>query len=198
MRASKLARAFAELVSEVRADHATMRRYHAAYNTRMDANAPAVRDLVEKIGFQIIAAYRLVRFLNRIDAGLGARIASRIIRHAYGSDIHWDAELAPGVMIVHGMGLAISHAARVGEGVILFQHCTLGEGRNPETGELGAPTVERDAVIGAGATLVGPITIGARSKIMPGCVVVQSVPQDSIVEVPRPVVRSRAPRRPEP
>lgn len=191
MRVTKLAPALAKLVSDVRADHVMMRRYHATYNARMDGKAPVLRDLVEKIGFQVVAAYRVMRFFNDVDAGLAARVVSRVIRHAYGSDIHWDADFAPGVMVVHGMGMAISHAARVHEGALLFQHCTLGEGRNAETGEVGAPTVERDAVIGAGATLVGPITIGARSKIMPGCVVVQSVPPDSIVESPTPNVRPR-------
>jgi serine O-acetyltransferase len=85
-------------------------------------------------------------------------------------------------MIVHGMGMAISHSARVGHDVVLFQNCTLGIGRHPDTKEVGGPTVEDSAVIGAGAVILGPITIGARSKVMPGCVVVRSVPPDSVVE----------------
>jgi serine O-acetyltransferase len=94
-------------------------------------------------------------------------------------------------MVVHGMGMAISHSARVGRDVLLFQHCTLGEGRHPDTNEVGAPTVEDGVVVGAGAVLLGPITIGKRSKIMPGCVVVRSVPPDSIVEMPTSIVKPR-------
>ena len=51
---------------------------------------------------------------------------SRSIRHAFASDIHWDAELEPGIVIVHGFGLAISYAAKVRAGCILFQNVTLG------------------------------------------------------------------------
>ena len=76
--------------------------------------------------------------------------------------------------------------------VVLYQNCTLGVGRHPDTKEVGGPTVEDNAVIGAGAVILGPITIGARSKVMPGCVVVRSVPPDSIVESPQARVQARA------
>ena len=194
MSAGRLARiraAALALASGVRADHAAMQSFHSKYGGRTADRSALPRDLVEKIGFQLMAAYRVMRFFADVDAKLASRITSRVIRHAYGSDVHWDAEIAPGVMVVHGMGLAISHSARVEEGVLIFQHCTLGEGRHPDTQEVGAPVVEKGAVIGAGAVLVGPITIGARTKIMPGCVVVRSVPPDSLVESPAPVVRPR-------
>ena len=168
---------------------ATKARYTSPHRA---AEASSVgRDAIEKVGFQLMAAYRLMRFFVGVDARLASRVTSRAIRHLYGSDIHWDADIAPGVMVVHGMGMAISNAARIEEGVLLFQHVTLGEGRHPDTREVGAPTVERDAVIGAGATILGPVTIGARTKIMPGCVIVRSVPPDSIVESPETTVRSR-------
>jgi serine O-acetyltransferase len=96
------------------------------------------------------------------------------------------------VMIVHGMGIAVSHAARVGPGVILSQNVTLGMGRHPETCEIGGPTVEKNVFIGPGATLLGPITIGAGSKIMPGCVVTRSVPPDSLVAAATPTVKQRS------
>jgi serine O-acetyltransferase len=89
------------------------------------------------------------------------------------------------------MGLAVSRAARVRSGVILFQHVTLGMGVDPETRALGAPTIERDVHVGAGSTLVGPITLGARSKITANCFVRASVPADSLVEAPPPTVSLR-------
>jgi serine O-acetyltransferase len=130
------------------------------------------------------------------DAGipLAPQVASRAIRHLYGSDIHWEAELEPGIVFVHGMGLAVSRAARVQRGAILFQHVTLGLGVDPETRAVGAPTIERDTHVGAGSTLVGPITVGARSKVTANCFVRESVPSDSIVEAPTPAVSSREPR----
>jgi serine O-acetyltransferase len=120
-----------------------------------------------------------------------ARIASRIIRHLYGAEIHWDAELAPGVIVVHGNGLVISHAARVGVGCVLFQHVTLGESIHPDTRLVGAPTLEPGVHVGAGAVLVGPITIGQGTKIMANAVLVRSVPPHSLVETPAATIRPR-------
>jgi serine O-acetyltransferase len=179
----------------VREDHAMMCRYDAKYTHgegRDDASLAS--DLVTRVGFQVMVAYRTMRFC--VDAGmpLAARITSRLIRHAYGSDIHWEAKLEPGVVVVHGMGLAVSRAARVERGAILFQHVTLGMGVDPDTRASGAPHVERDAHVGAGATVVGPVTIGARSKVTANCFVRASVPADSLVEAPAPTVSVR-PRR---
>jgi serine O-acetyltransferase len=153
-----------------------------------------VADVVRKIGFQIIVAYRVMRLLHEWRLPLLPQIASRLIRHLYASDIHWEASFAPGVMIVHGMGLCISHSARVESGVILFQGVTLGIGIDPLTRETGAPHVEADVHVGAGATLVGPIRVGARSKVMAGVVLMHSVPEDSLVKAHEPSVQSRSPR----
>lgn len=196
MRLGKLRGALTSLVASVRADQETVHRFHHRYGGKEEEGTPLPRDLIEKIGLQLMAAYRVMRFFEEVEAGVAARLASRLIRHLYGSDIHWNAEIAPGVMVVHGMGMAISHSAKIDQDVLLFQHCTLGEGRHPDTKEVGAPHVEEGAVIGAGATLLGPITIGARSKIMPGCVVLRSVPPGSIVESPASVVKSRKDVRP--
>jgi serine acetyltransferase len=64
-------------------------------------------------------------------------------------------------------------------------------GVDPESRTVGAPTVERDVHVGAGSTLVGPITLGARSKITANCFVRTSVPADSLVEAPTPTVSVR-------
>ncbi len=93
------------------------------------------------------------------------------------------------------MGLCINHGVRVEPGAILFQNVTLGEGIDPETRRVGAPHLEADVHVGPGATLVGPITVGSRSKIMAGCVVMRSVPERSLVEAPVPNVRRREPPR---
>jgi serine O-acetyltransferase len=167
-----------------------LRRSHQKYRGAASGGS-LVADVVEKVGLQFMSAYRLMRFFSEVDAKLPAQVVSRLIRHVYGSDVHWEADMAPGVMIVHGMGMAISGSARVEAGVTLFQHCTLGEGRHPDTHEVGAPVVEEGAVIGVGAVVIGPITVGKRSKVMPGCVVVRSVPPDSIVEAAPSVVRTR-------
>jgi serine O-acetyltransferase len=195
----KLGSALRAMVAAVRADHAMLRHYDAKYAHPGSAEGPEVpegqaslpRDLVVRAGFQMLAACRAMRFCKDAGFPLAPQIASRLIRHVYGSDVHWEADLEPGIVVVHGMGLAVSRAARVRRGAILSQHVTLGMGIDPETRAHGAPTIERDAQVGAGSTLVGPITVGARSKITPNCFVRGSIPADSLVEAPAPTITSR-------
>ncbi len=195
------ASAFRALREAVGEDHRVLRAYRERYDSRDAGEAvldPASRaalasDAVTKIGFQVMLAYRTMRFFRAAGLELGAKFMSRAIRHAFSSDIHWDAELEPGVMIVHGFGLALSYAARVRRGCILFQNVTLGLGVDPVSRESGAPLLESNVHVGIGATLYGPIVVGERTKIMAGCVLRESVPAHSVVEapVPRVVVRSR-------
>jgi len=211
------ASAFRALTAAIREDHAIIRFYGEKYDARErqgegDAGNGGERgggvagggggslasDAVKKIGFQLMIAYRVMRFFRQAGLGLGAQFMSRAIRHAFASDIHWEAELEPGIMIVHGFGLAISYAAKVRHGCILFQNVTLGFGNDPETKTAGAPLLERFVHVGIGATLYGPIVVGESSKIMAGCVLGKSVPPRSIVEAPVPHVAARAPARPPP
>jgi serine acetyltransferase len=181
------------MVAAIRADHAMLHHYDGKYASEGRGGSHGIaRDVVSRIGFQMLAACRVMRFCA--DAGIpGApRVAARFIRHLYGADVHWDAELAPGIVVVHGMGLAISGAARIESGAILFQNVTLGMSGG------GAPVIERDVHIGAGSTVVGGITVGARSKITGNCFVRESIPPDSLVEAPPPTVSVRQQARPAP
>ena len=208
--------AWKTLAEGVREDHRMIRFYADKYDAREKdgegeflTGAPGApgegttsgstlslaSDAVKKIGFQLMIAYRVMRFFRQAGLGLGAQFMSRSIRHAFASDVHWDAELEPGVVIVHGFGLAISYAAKVRAGCILFQNVTLGFGNDPRTKLGGAPLLERSVHVGIGATLYGPIVVGEGTKIMAGCVLDRSVPARSIVEAPVPQVGARAPAR---
>jgi serine acetyltransferase len=184
----RIALAASTMRDAIRADHATFRRYAAKYGNRTIRENDLPHDAITKIGFQILVAVRLMHFFRDAGATPLAMIMSRLIRHAYGSDIHWNAHIAPGVQLVHGMGLAISAKARVERDVILFQNVTLGESSN------GAPNVGRGVHVGPGATLLGAITIGEGTKIMSNCVVRESTPPHSLVSAPSPVVRARGTR----
>jgi len=184
------------MIAAINEDRAMLHHYDAKHAPEREVHGDSgfARDVVTRIGFQMMVAYRAMRFLVDARVPLGPQLASRMIRHVYGSDIHWGAELEPGVVIVHGMGLALSSAARVRRGVILFQHVTLGMSIDPVTRENGAPLIERDVHVGAGSTIVGPITIGARSKVTANCFVHTSVPPDSLIEAPAPAVSARPTR----
>jgi serine O-acetyltransferase len=183
--------AWREFVAAVRADHQALCDHDERYGRGGLPRGRLATDLVVRIGFQMMVAYRLMRLSLALGIPLAPQIISRLIRHLYGSDIHWRAELEPGVTLVHGMGLCISSSARVGAGAILFQHVTLGESIHPETRAVGAPQLGRDVHVGPGATLVGPIRIGEGSKIAAGCLVASSVPPGSLVQAEPAVIRPR-------
>jgi serine O-acetyltransferase len=186
--------AFSRFLASVRADHEMLVRSDAKYDTRGRQAASLAHDLVERIGFQMMAACRLMQLFKESGSPLGAKITGRMIRLVYGADIHYGCEIEDGVAINHGMGIAIGHSARIAKGVILSHNVSIGDGIDPRTRAVGQPTLEEDVHVGPGATLLGPITIGARSKIMPGAVVMSSIPPDSVVETPAAVVRPRTKR----
>ncbi|MEP7347247.1 MAG: glycosyltransferase [Gemmatimonadaceae bacterium] len=164
----------------VATDHSIMTEGRAKYLGETSARSwPA--DVTTKVGLQMLFWIRVMRLFR--DCGLGtlARISSRLIRHVYSAEIHWDAEISPGASIIHGNGLVISHSARVGEGAVLCQGVTLGMGIDADTGVMGAPTLQANVHVGPGATLIGPIIVGQGSKIMAGSVLNRSVPPYSLV-----------------
>jgi serine O-acetyltransferase len=185
---------FAELKTSVRADHDAMRGARDRYPTSGSSmkKRPMLGDAVQKVGFQMLIAVRLMHFVRALNIPFAGQLMSRLIRHLYAAEIHWEASIADGVSIVHGNGLVISHGATVGSGCILFHNVTLGESIDPLSREVGAPTLEANVHIGPGAVLLGPIIIGEGTKIMANAVVNESVPARSIVRSPKISVESRS------
>lgn len=190
---------------EVKRDHEALASTQDKYGTHASRKAETsgegsvsrsiAKDAVNNIGFQLLMGYRLMRYFVRSGQPLAAKFCSRLLRHLYGSDIHWDADFEPGIVIVHGFGLAIAGGVKVERGCILFQHITLGTSLHPETRQAGAPHLERDVHVGVGCTIVGPIRIGKESKIMANCVVLRDVPERSLVESAMPETKKRADKR---
>jgi serine O-acetyltransferase len=186
--------ALRSLAMAVLADYNSTRRYRAKYHADAIPTYRLPLDLVRKIGLQTLACVRVMQMADRAGLPLVPQVVSRFIRHAYGAEIHWKAGIEPGISIVHGTGVVVGHEVKVGPGCILFQHCTLGEGIDPVTREVGSPTLGRDVHVGPGATLLGPIHIGDRTKIMAGAVLTKSVPADSLVKPADSIVTTRAVR----
>lgn len=193
IRASRLREAgkFRTFCDAVRADHESSRRYRQKYRGEQIDKSRLALDLVTKVGFQILAWYRLMRFFDACRIPVAPMIIARIIRHLYGADIHWKTRIAPGVSIVHGVGLVLSGSAVIDAGCILFQHVTLGESVDPISGEVGSPRLGRDVHVGPGATLLGPIVVGDSSKVGAGAVLMRTVPPASLVSQPVAVVTAR-------
>lgn len=110
-----------------------------------------------------------------------------------GIDIHPAAEIGSGIFIDHGVGLVIGETTQIGDDCVLYQGVTLG-GTGKDIGKR-HPTLEEGVMVSAGAKVLGPVIIGAHSKIGAGSVVLKDVPPYStVVGVPGRVVRQEGKR----
>lgn len=158
-------------------------RSEAATVKRKD---PAIKSSIEVIlysSFWAMLSHRLAHRLYNMHLFFLARLISQLSRWFTGIEIHPGAKIAKGVFIDHGMGVVIGETCEIGENVLIYQNVTLG-GTGKDTGKR-HPTVEKNVMIGAGAKVLGPITIGHDSKIGAGSVVLSDTkPYSTVVGVP--------------
>ena len=153
---------------------------------------PAMRSTIEVFfcypGFYAILFHRLSHYLWNHSLKFLARLLSTISRFLTGIEIHPGAQLGKRVFIDHGMGIVVGETAIVGDDVLIYQGVVLG-GTTTNKGKR-HPTVEKGVIIGAGAKVMGNITIGEYAKIGTGAVVLKDVPSDSTcVGVPGRIVK---------
>lgn len=140
---------------------------------------PAAKTLVESIflypSLKALVYHKIARRLYKKNRLFLARFISQRARKITGIEIHPGASLGRNVFIDHGMGVVIGETAIVGNNVTIFHGSTLG-GIGGEKGEKRHPTVEDDVLIGAGAKVLGNITIGKGAKVGANAIVLQDVP----------------------
>ncbi|WP_286265683.1 serine O-acetyltransferase [Thalassotalea atypica] len=139
---------------------------------------PAARTALEVFlnypGMHAIWGHRLSNWFWRKDIKLIARLISTIARWLTGVEIHPGATLGRRLFIDHGMGIVIGETAEIGDDCTIYHGVTLG-GTSWNAGKR-HPTLLDNVVIGAGAQVLGPITIGKNGKIGSNSVVVKDVP----------------------
>ncbi|HEU4403081.1 MAG TPA: serine O-acetyltransferase [Candidatus Polarisedimenticolia bacterium] len=144
---------------------------------------PAARNAWEVFftypGWHALWFHRVAHGLWRRHLHWLGRLVSHVGRLLTGIEIHPGARIGPGFFIDHGMGVVIGETAEVGTNVTLYHGVTLG-GTSWNKGKR-HPTLEDDVVVGAGAKVLGPIRIGARTRVGANAVVVKDVPPDSVV-----------------
>ncbi|MCG2820216.1 MAG: serine O-acetyltransferase [Actinomycetia bacterium] len=134
-------------------------------------------------GLHAIWMHRLAHYLDAKGVPLLPRLISMFTRAVTGIEVHQGAKLGRGLFIDHGMGVVIGETAEVGENVTMYQGVTLG-GTGKEKGKR-HPTIGNNVVIAAGASVLGPITVGDNSKVGAGAVVLKDVPANcTVVGVP--------------
>ena len=152
---------------------------------------PAARGVLEIFlcypGFQAIFIHRFTHKLWQLKLPLVPRILSQMNRSLTGIEIHPGAKIGKKVFIDHGMGVVIGETAEIGNNCLLYQGVTLG-GTGKSHGKR-HPTLKSNVVVGAGAKVLGSITVGPNTRIGAGSVVVRSVKGNStVVGVPGRVV----------
>lgn len=142
-------------------------------------------------GVQAIMGHRVAHNLwaeGNIDLALAMKAA---FGRVFSTDIHPAAQIGAGVWLDHGLGFVVGETAVIDEDVSIWHNVTLGSTLN-DSGAHRHPRIGRGVVIGAGATLLGGITVGANANIAAGAIVVQDVPQGALAVGTKATVRGQA------
>jgi serine O-acetyltransferase len=165
-------RAVSVAVEQIRDDvHAVKERDPAATST--------LEVLTSYSGLHALWLHRLAHWLHVGGVPLLPRWVSQLNRFLTQIEIHPGARIGKGLFIDHGSGVVIGETTEIGENVTLYQGVTLG-GTGKETGKR-HPTLGDNVIVGAGAKVLGSVTVGDDAKIGAGSVVVLDVPKDSTV-----------------
>ncbi|WVN41209.1 serine O-acetyltransferase [beta proteobacterium MWH-UniP1] len=159
---------------------------------REDVRAILDRDPAARGTFEVLTCYPGLHalWLHRLAhwfwvSGFGplkwlARFIAMISRWLTGIEIHPGARLGRGVFIDHGMGVVVGETTEIGDHCTIYQGVTLG-GTSLVKGSKRHPTLEARVVVGAGAKVLGPFTVGEGAKIGSNAVVVKAVPPGATV-----------------
>ena len=152
---------------------------------------PACRGTLEILlcypGFHALVLHRLSHRLWHLGLALPARLLSQLSRGLTGIEIHPGARIGAGVFIDHGMGVVIGETSVIGNNCLLYQGVTLG-GTGKQHGKR-HPTLLDNVVVGAGAKVLGAITVGSNTRIGAGSVLLRDVgPDSTVVGIPGRVI----------
>jgi len=166
------------------------------------ARDPAARSKLETFicssGLHAIMIYRFSHFLWNKHLYLTARILSQFGRFLTGVEIHPAAKIGSGFMIDHGMGVVIGETTEIGNNVTLYHDVTLGGRKmydeNGKKLEKRHPTIKDNVIIGSGAQILGPITLGNNVKIGSNAIVIHDIPDNcTVVNNPAYIIKKSDP-----
>ncbi len=153
---------------------------------------PAARSPIEIAllypGFKALRSHKKAKWFLNHNMPFIARYISQRSAHKTGIEIHPGATIGRRVCIDHGHGIVIGETTEIGDDVMIYQGVTLG-GTGKDLGKR-HPTIQNGVMIGAGAKILGPITVGRNAKVAAGAVVVNDVePNSTVVGIPGEVVK---------
>ena len=137
-------------------------------------------------GVKAVFFHRIANFFNVAKFDLLARIISQFSRFLTGIEIHPGAKIGKNLFIDHGMGVVIGETSDIGDNVTIYHMVTLGGiapsiNSNDQRNIKRHPTIEDDVVIGSGAQVLGPVTVGRCAKIGANAVITKDVPEKAVM-----------------
>ena len=137
-------------------------------------------------GVKAVFFHRIANFFHLAKFHLVARIISQLSRFLTGIEIHPGAKIGRNLFIDHGMGVVIGETSEIGNNVTIYHMATLGGiapsiNSNDQRNTKRHPTIEDDVVIGSGAQVLGPVTVGRCAKIGANAVITKDVPENSVM-----------------
>ena len=184
------------LLTEMSRDRMYLSEMIAAYRERDPAARSSVEVLLCYPGLHAVLWHRLSHGLWRRGYRLPARLLAHLGRFLTGIEIHPAAKIGRRLIIDHGMGVVIGETAEIGDDVYLYHQVTLG-GTSTARGKR-HPTIGHNVIVGAGAKVLGGITIGDNARIGANAVVVNAVdPNTTVVGIPARPVERKAERKPK-
>jgi len=137
-------------------------------------------------GVKAVFFHRIANFFNVAKFNLIARIISQFSRFLTGIEIHPGAKIGKNLFIDHGMGVVIGETSEIGDNVTIYHMATLGGiapsiNSNDQRNIKRHPTIEDDVVIGSGAQVLGPVTVGRCAKIGANAVITKNVPEKAVM-----------------
>ena len=137
-------------------------------------------------GVKAVFFHRIANFFNVAKFVLLARIISQFSRFLTGIEIHPGAKIGKNLFIDHGMGVVIGETSKIGDNVTIYHMATLGGiapsiNSNDQRNMKRHPTIKEDVVIGSGAQVLGPVTVGRCAKIGANAVITKDVPEKAVM-----------------
>tara|TARA_B110000008_G_scaffold30880_1_gene27688 strand:+ start:349 stop:927 length:579 start_codon:yes stop_codon:yes gene_type:complete len=137
-------------------------------------------------GVKAVFFHRIANFFSVAKFDLIARIISQFSRFLTGIEIHPGAKIGKNLFIDHGMGVVIGETSDIGDNVTIYHMATLGGiapsiNSNDQRNIKRHPTIEDEVVIGSGAQVLGPITVGRCAKIGANAVITKDVPENAVM-----------------
>ena len=151
---------------------------------------PAAKSILSIIltypGVKAVFFHQISNFFYKASFDLVARIISQTVRFFTGIEIHPGAKIGKNLFIDHGMGVVIGETSEIGDNVTIYHMATLGGispsvNSNEQRNIKRHPTLKDNVVVGSGAQILGPVTVGKNAKIGANAVVTKDVPENAVM-----------------